>query len=139
MKLLRKHEEFKIGDELAPIIKKMTQEKINKYVSAAEDYNPIHVDPEFAKSTPFGSTIAPGFQYIAYISELMAREFGSGWYESGFLDVRLRRVVKPGDWLTTRAKVIDKKEEDKKVICEVRITNQKGEDVIVGTAGAMCE
>ncbi|MDO8722529.1 MAG: MaoC family dehydratase [Syntrophales bacterium] len=133
-----KFHELNIGDEFAPLIKKMTQEKINAYVSTAEDYNPIHVDVEFAKKTPFKGTIAPGFQCIAYISELMAREFGEGWYVGGTLDLRLTRPVRPGDTLVTRAMVADKKGEDGKkiVICEVRITNQNNEDVMLGTAGA---
>jgi len=136
----RDFEELSIGQELTPLIKKMTQNKINKYVCAAEDYNPIHVDIEFAKKTPFKGTIAPGFQYMAYISELMAREFGQGWYEEGALDVRLTRIVRPGDRLVTRAKIIDKKEDEKRiVVCEVRITNQNNEDVIVGTATARCK
>lgn len=134
----KKFEELSIGQELTPLIKKLTQDKINTYVSAAEDYNPIHVDIEFAKKTPFKGTIAPGYQYMAYISELMAREFGEGWYVGGTLDVRLTRIVRPGDWLTTRAKVVDKKEEDGKnvVVCEVRLTNQDKEDVIIGSAKA---
>src|SRR3972149_4855032 len=88
--------ELGIGEELTPLIKKMTQEKIKKKVGTAEGYNPIHVDIEFAKKTPFKGTIAPGFQCIAYISELMAREFGEGWYVGGTLDLRLTRPVKPG-------------------------------------------
>lgn len=133
-------EQLRIGENLTPLVKKMTQDKINKYVSAAEDYNPLHVDIEFAKKTPFKGTIAPGFQYMAYISELMAREFGEGWYVGGILDVRLFKPVRPDDWLFTRAKIVDKKQEneEKIVICEVRITNQNNEDVIVGTAEARC-
>jgi len=135
-----KFHEFSIGDQFAPLIKKMTQEKINAYVRAAEDYNPIHVDVELAKKTPFKGTIAPGFQCMAYISELMAREFGEGWYVGGTLDLRLTRPVRPGDTLVTRGIVIDKKSEDGKkiVLCDVRITNQNNEDVMLGTAGARC-
>jgi len=134
----RNYGEFKIGEELTPLIKKMTQEKINKYVSNAEDYNPIHVDIEFAKKTPFKGTIAPGYQYMAYISELMARDFGKGWHVGGKLDIRMIKVVRPDDFLFTRAKIINKKIEDGKniVVCEVRIANQNNENVITGTAEA---
>ncbi len=136
MRYERNFDEFRTGDEFAPLIKKMTQEKINAYVSTAEDYNPIHVDVEFAKKTPFKGTIAPGFQTMAYISELMAREFGKAWYVGGMLDLRMVKVVKPGDTLTARAKIVDKKEVGGKnvVACEVRLTNQDGEDVITGSA-----
>jgi 3-hydroxybutyryl-CoA dehydratase len=135
-------EALSIGEELTPLIKKITQDKINTYVGAAEDYNPIHVDIEFAKKTPFKGTIAPGYQYMAYISELMAREFGEGWYIGGTLDVRLLKVVRPDDWLITRAKIVDKKKEEngnKIVVCEVRITNQSNEEVIIGQTAALCK
>ena len=137
----RKFEELSTGDEFPPLIKRMTQEKINAYVGTAEDYNPIHVDVEYAKTTPFKGTIAPGYQYMASISELMAREFGEGWYVGGTLDVRLIRPVRPGDMLFTRARVVDKKEKNEKkmVTCEDRIANQNSEDVMVGTARACCE
>ncbi|MDP6180873.1 MAG: MaoC family dehydratase, partial [Desulfatiglandales bacterium] len=114
MQWKRRFEELNIGDECAPLIKKMSQEKINSYVSRAEDYNPIHVDIEYAKTTPFKGTIAPGYQYMVYISELMAREFGEGWYVGWTLDLRLTKPVRPGDMLFTRAKVVEKKEEDGK-------------------------
>lgn len=132
---------MQVGDTFAPIIKKMTQEKINAYVSYAEDYNPIHTDEEFAKKTPFKGTIAPGYQSMAYISELMAREFGKGWYLAGKLDLRLTKPVRPGDTLFTLGKVLEKKEagDQKAVICEVRVKNQNDEDVIIGTAEALCE
>ncbi len=137
----REFDKLNVGDEFPPLIKIMTQEKINAYVSTAEDYNPIHVDVEYAKTTPFMGTIAPGYQYMAYISEIMAREFGEGWYIGGTLDLRLTRPVRPGDMLFTRARVVDKKEENEKkmVTCEVRIANQNSEDVMVGTARACCK
>ncbi|MFH2047540.1 MAG: MaoC family dehydratase [Pseudomonadota bacterium] len=131
-------EELNIGEDLTPVIKKMTQEKINRYVSIAEDYNPIHTDEEFAKKTPFKGIIAPGYQTMAYISELMSRDFGNAWYTSGKMDIRMVKVVRPGDLLTARAKVVDKKEEEGKNIAvfEVRLTNQNNEDVIIGNAEA---
>lgn len=137
----REIKNLNVGDEFPPLIKRMTQEKINAYVSTAEDYNPIHVDVEYAKTTPFKGTIAPGYQYMAYISELMAREFGEGWYTGGTLEVRLTRPVRPGDMLFTRGTIVDKKDVngEKMALCEVRITNQNNEDVVVGTAEATCE
>lgn len=131
-------EDLNIGEELTPVIKKMTQEKINRYVSIAEDYNPIHTDEEFAKKTPFKGIIAPGYQTMAYISELMSRDFGNAWYTNGTMDIRMVKVVRPGDLLTARAKVVEKKEEDGKNIAvfEVHLTNQNNEDVIIGSAEA---
>ncbi len=127
-------EKVTTGLELAPIQKFMTQEKINVYVSSAEDYNPIHVDPEFAKKTPFKSTIAPGYQFIAYISEIMTRDFGEKWITGGVMDVRLLRAVLPGDELTAGGRVVEKRQDEKGnfIKCNVWIKNQKNEEVIVG-------
>lgn len=127
-------EKVVVGQELAPIRRYMTQEKINKYVSAAEDYNPIHVDPEFGKSTSYGSTIAPGYQIIAYASEMMTRDFGEKWIRGGVMDVRLLRAVLPGDTLTIGGKILEKRKEEEGhlIKCDVWIRNQKNEEVITG-------
>ena len=129
-------EQVTTGLELAPIQRFMTQEKINMYISAAEDYNPIHVDPEFARKTPFKSTIAPGYQFIAYISAVMTRDFGEKWITGGVMDVRLLKAVLPGDTLTVGGTVVEKRPDEKGnyIQCEVWIKNQKNEEVIVGHA-----
>ena len=133
-------EEIMEGQELVPLKKTMTQEKINTYISSAEDYNPIHVDPEFAKKTPFKSTIAPGYQFIAYISELMTRDFGEKWITGGMMDVRLLRAVLPGDELTIGGKVTEKRDEENGIVigCDVWIKNHRDEDVIVGNSLLNC-
>jgi len=127
-------DEIKAGEELLTLKKVMTQEKINTYVSAAEDYNPIHVDPEFARKTPFKSTIAPGYQILAYLSEVMTRDFGEKWITGGVMDVRLLRPVFPGDELSIGGRVAEKRMEnsDRLIRCEVWVKNQKNEDVVVG-------
>ena len=43
----------------------VTQEMINAFADATEDYQWIHVDPERAKDTPFGGTIAHGLFTLA--------------------------------------------------------------------------
>ena len=127
-------EKIAVDQELAPIQKYMTQEKINAYIDAAEDYNPIHVDPEYAKNTVFKSTIAPGYQFIAYLSELMARDFGERWITGGGMELRLIRPVFPKDTLTVGAKVVekDKKENRTSIKCEVWIKNQDNKDIVAG-------
>jgi len=127
-------EEITVGQELVPLKKYMTQEKINTYISAAEDFNPIHVDPEYAKKTPFKSTIAPGYQFIAYLSELMTRDFGEKWITGGSMELRLLRPVLPKHTLTVGGKVVEKNQEEKgnSIKCDVWIKNQENKDVIVG-------
>ena len=127
-------EKISVGLELAPIQKYMTQEKINAYIDAAEDYNPIHVDPEYAKNTVFKSTIAPGYQFIAYLSELMTRDFGENWIKGGGMELRLIKPVFPKDTVTVGAKVVEKNEEGNTTLikCDVWIKNQDDKDIVVG-------
>lgn len=47
------------------------QARINAFADCTEDHQFIHVNPEMAKMTPFGGTIAHGFLTLSLISRLM--------------------------------------------------------------------
>ena len=49
------------------------QDMINKFADATGDHQFIHVDPEAAKATPFGGTIAHGFLTLSLIPMLGAK------------------------------------------------------------------
>jgi acyl dehydratase len=44
------------------------QDRINLYADVIEDHQFIHVDPERAKETPFGTTVAHGFLTMSLMS-----------------------------------------------------------------------
>ena len=48
------------------------QERIDVFADVTEDHQFIHVDPEAAKATPFGTTIAHGFLSLAMLTKLAA-------------------------------------------------------------------
>ena len=50
---------------------KITQEMINDYAEASKDYNPIHIDEEFASKSLFKSRIAHGMLTISIIMEYL--------------------------------------------------------------------
>lgn len=99
---------MEIGEKLPELVKDITQEGINRYANATGDFNPIHVDEEFARGTPFKGTIAHGFYIFAFVSELMMRSFGKRWTNGGRVDVRFKRPVRPGDTITLRAILADR-------------------------------
>jgi acyl dehydratase len=46
----------------------MTQARVDQFADVTEDHNFIHVDPERAKDTPFGGTIAHGFLSLSLLA-----------------------------------------------------------------------
>ena len=51
----------------------ITQERIDTFAKATDDFQFIHVDPEAARKTPFGGTIAHGFLTLSIIPLLSER------------------------------------------------------------------
>ncbi|MXX52518.1 MAG: MaoC family dehydratase [Dehalococcoidia bacterium] len=124
------------GDPLPTIERVVTQDQIEKYARASGDFNPIHIDHEFAASTQFGGTIAHGMMVAATISEMMTAAFGRNWAESGSMKIRFRSPVKPGQRITTQGSVrrVDAAEGIKRISCTVSVVKDDGETAIAGQA-----
>ena len=122
--------------EVPPLSRRITQEGIRRYAEASGDYNPIHVDEEYARATPFGGTIAHGMLVLAYISEMMAGAFGHDWLAGGRLKVRFRAPARPGDTLTARAEP-RQASGDRVFEYGIECCNQRGETLVSGTAGVV--
>jgi 3-hydroxybutyryl-CoA dehydratase len=118
--------------DVAPLSRTLTQAMLNAYASASGDYNPIHIDEEFAKNTPMGGTIAHGMLVLSFISEMMTAAFGERWLASGSLDVRFRAPARPGDIVTARAQTQEPKEG--RLRYAVECVSQTGEQLISGNA-----
>lgn len=68
--------ESRVGEEVAvsPWIE-VTQERIDTFAKAIEDFQWIHVDRERARRSPFGGTIAHGFLTLSLLSHLSEMTF----------------------------------------------------------------
>jgi len=68
--------ESRIGQEVAvsPWVE-ITQDRIDLFAKATEDFQWIHVDREQAKQSPFGSTIAHGFLTLSMLPKLTESAF----------------------------------------------------------------
>ena len=53
----------------------VTQERIDLFAKAIDDPQWIHVDPERAKHSPFGTTIAHGFLTLSLLSKFIESTF----------------------------------------------------------------
>lgn len=68
---------FKVGDHKS-IQVQVTDKMVRQFAELSGDYNPIHLDEEYAKSTRFGRRIAHGMICGALISRTLATELGPG-------------------------------------------------------------
>jgi len=124
------------GKALNPMVKHITQEKINLYAEASGDYNPIHIDESFAAKTPLGGTIAHGMLGLAYVSEMMTSAFGQNWLSGGKLRAKFKEPARPEDTLTINGKVdcIEQRDDVSYANCNFECRNQKGETIVTGEA-----
>ena len=124
------------GGSLNPVTREIEQARVKAYAEAAGDFNPIHLDEEFAKSTQFGGTIAHGMMVAAMLSELMATEFKYDWANTGKLKIRFRAPVRPGETVTAHGEVKRVREgvNGTEITCTVGVRNQDGAAAITGDA-----
>ena len=126
------------GDSLPELQKQVLQDAIDRYARASGDYNPIHIDQEFASRTPLGGTIAHGMLILAYVTQMIGHTFGRQWNAGGSLKVRFKNPARPGDTLTIGGKVrsVTDREHIRIFTCEVRCSNQNDDTVITGEISA---
>ena len=124
------------GDDLPQVEKLIDQAHIERYARASGDYNPIHIDQEFAASTQFGGVIAHGMMVAAAISEMMTSAFGRNWADTGKTRIRFRSPVRPGQTITAQGRVRSVVEtgHGDRILCSVSVVTENGETAIAGQA-----
>ncbi|MCC5988550.1 MAG: MaoC family dehydratase [Pararhodobacter sp.] len=121
----------RLPSELAPAALDVNSTVIAHYARLTDDFNPIHVDPDFAATTPMGGIIAHGMLSMSLIWQALARSLGQAGRERIELKVRFTRPVRLGDTVTAGGRLLP----DASPACyEVWVQNQAGDPVIVGTA-----
>ena len=78
----------------------VTAEAIQTYAELSNDFNPLHVDAEFAGTTPMGRQIAHGTLSLCLIFQCIQRNFGAAALAQVALDVRFVKPVFIGDTVT---------------------------------------
>jgi acyl dehydratase len=139
--------EIRIGYELTPIKRAITQEKMNAFSAFSEvNVEPslrvsgaFHTDEEYAKSKGLPGTLAQSMHYYAFVSEMLTAFFGEGWVRGGKLAMTFLRMVLAGDTITCKAVITGVKEDDdgNRVSLDVSCENQRREKVAVGTASGL--
>jgi 3-hydroxybutyryl-CoA dehydratase len=128
---------FAAGQSLFPLTKNVTQEMINRWAGVSGDFNPLHVDPEYGKSTFFKTNIAHGPMTLSIVLEMLAKCFGRHWISGGRLyDVRIVSPVPPETQIIAGGEVVCVKQEGrcKTVECEIFVKNQSCKLIVTGKA-----
>jgi len=115
----------------------ITDELVRKFAEVSGDYNPIHLDEDFAKTTRFGKRIAHGMLSGAFISAVLGNEFIERKIVYLSQTMKFSAPVFIDDTITATATVIAIREERRIVTLETFCTNQAQEIVVSGEAVVM--
>ncbi len=98
-----------------------------------------HTDREMAQALGFPDIVVQGMMSVCFLSDLLTRNFGAGWFCGGKLNVSLVNVVWPNDRLSVRGTVREELPEGAKtrVHADVWCEKPDGVKTIVGTASAL--
>jgi acyl dehydratase len=128
--------ELKIGDKFSTS-KQITDEVVKKFAELSGDYNPIHLDEEFAAKTRFGRRIAHGMISGALISAVLGYEFKERKIVYLSQTLKFTAPVFLDDTVTATATVTNIREDKPIVTLETVCANQNGETVVKGEAAVM--
>ena len=79
----------------------VTRETIDAYAALTGDFNPLHVDPEYAAATPFGGVIAHGPIALQAVFAAVATWLGADAVPTGILiEAAYRAPVRIDDTVT---------------------------------------
>lgn len=117
--------------------RKVTDAIVRQFAEVSGDYNPIHLDDEFAKSTRFGRRIAHGMLSGAFISAVLGNEFRGMKIVYLSQTLKFTAPVYLGDTVTATATVTSIREDNGIVTLETVCTNQNGEVLVKGESAVM--
>lgn len=114
--------------------KTLTEKDVILFAACSGDINPVHLDKDYAATTPFGEPIGHGMWTGALVSAAIATQLpGPGTiYRSQSLS--FKHPVKIGDTVTVTLTVTDIKERVKLVALDCEAHNQDGKLIAKGNA-----
>jgi 3-hydroxybutyryl-CoA dehydratase len=117
--------------QLKPSSKHVDFDTIMKYAAVTNDYNPIHVDKEFAARSPMGGVIAHGTMSVALIWQALRNTLGPEALSRVHLEIRFVQPVRIDDDVTGGGEL---RAGSSPPVYNVWVRNAKGQNVIAGTA-----
>ncbi len=128
--------EIQIGDK-ASMAKTISDYDVYGFAGITGDFNPVHVNDEFAKTTQFKGRIAHGMLSAGLISAVIGTALpGMNAIYLG-QELTFKLPARVGDTLTATVEVLEKIEAKKRLIFRTTVVNQEGKLVVDGKATIM--
>jgi 3-oxoacyl-[acyl-carrier protein] reductase len=121
----------------AQLVKKITAEDISAFADVSGDYNPLHLDAEYAKNTSFKKPVAHGMLLASLVSRLVGMQLpgaGALWTRQSF---RWLLPVFAGDTIELTLRVTHISVGSSTITIEVNAVNQDGRLVMNGDGAVM--
>ena len=105
--------------------------QVRQYAEASGDFNPIHLDNDYARQVGLGGVIVHGMLTMAQMAAMLQDWIGD---EGGIskLNVRFEQIVRPGDRITCSGSI--KVRSENTLVCDLGALNNKKERVLSGLA-----
>jgi len=130
------YDELEVGMS-ASFTKTISETDVYLFAGISGDFNPMHLNEEFAKMTPFGTRIAHGALPQSLIAPVLGMKLPGLGTVALEITVRFKAPTYFGDTITATGEVVEKIEKKKWARMDLRWTNQKNELVAEGSALVM--
>ncbi|MFX1369343.1 MAG: MaoC family dehydratase [Promethearchaeota archaeon] len=130
---IAKYSDLSLGQS-AEVVHTVTEEDIKTFGDLSGDYNPVHFDEEWAKTTMFKGRIAHGILTAAFISAAIGMKLPGPGTVYMSQSMKFLGPVRIGDTITARVEIVDLNDEKQRVTLKTTCTNQKGKVVLDGEA-----
>ena len=130
---IAKYEDIRIGQH-AEYVRTVTSEDIEMFGQVSGDYNPLHFNVYWAKTTMFKGRIAHGILTATYVSTVIGMKLPGPGTIYMSQSMKFRRPVRIGDTITAHVEVIGKNDEKELLMLKTVCINQEDKVVLDGDA-----
>jgi len=115
----------------------ITQEMVEHFARATGDYNPIHMDEDYASGTIFKTRVVHGMLHAGLISGIVGTRFPGPGTIYLAQTLKFLKPVFIGDEVSYRLKVLEYLPKKNRLRLETVCINAKGETAVTGEALVM--
>jgi 3-hydroxybutyryl-CoA dehydratase len=136
VKLGYSYDELEIGMSDS-FTKTITETDVYLFAGISGDFNPMHMNEDFAKTTPFGTRIAHGALPQCLIANVLGMKLPGLGTIALEITTRFKAPTYFGDTITATAEIVEKIEKKKWVRMALTWTNQEDKVICEGSALVM--